>query len=297
MSEKPTLINRRSLIKTLGGAVALSPLFGLTGCGGNSSGGTESSSSTTTTGSNSSGTSTSTSTTTNNTNWLAGGTSSMQAAFPPVSDPLDLSLGNVICTLSGTNSYTIGPCYFPVEDYREDISEGEPGIPMALVIKLVDADCNPVVDADIEVWWCNWEGIYSADDADVVNSRSNFNSSFCSGNDSDALQAKWFRGVQKTDSVGNVYFKACFPGWYAGRTTHIHFRVVADNTERLVSQFCFEDDLCNNIYQNHSDYTGQPKDTSNAGDNVFGSDYQDYQFIVEQQSDGSMLAYKAIQIV
>lgn len=294
MKNTSLALQRRQLLKRMGVVTAALPVIGFIGCGG-SSGDSGDSTDNTNTASSDSGNSNSTETS-NNSQWLAGGTAAMQADFPPAIDPLDLSLGNVICTLSGTNRYTVGPCYFPVEDFRSDISEGQQGIPMTLVMKLVDEDCIPVAGANIEVWWCNWDGIYSADDEGVANPYS-FNSGFCSGSDSDALEAKWFRGVQTTDSDGNVYFLGCFPGWYPSRTTHIHFRVVENNVERLVSQFCFEDALSNDIYQNHSDYTGQVKDTNNDRDTVFGSDYEDYQFIVEQQSDGSMLAYKAIQII
>lgn len=120
---------------------------------------------------------------------------------------------------------------------------------------------------------------------------------FCSGNDAEARSARWFRGIKTTDSDGNVYFKACFPGWYQGRTTHIHFRVVLNGEEQVISQFAFDDEMANDIYQNHSDYTGQAKDTSNSSDNVFrSSNVSEYLYEVEQQWDGSMLAYKAIQI-
>ncbi len=202
-----------------------------------------------------------------------------------------------MCTVTGTDRFTIGPCYFDTDDFREDISEGQPGVPMTLALKLVDADCNPIMGAIIEVWWVNWEGVYSGDNSGSTGNVSNFNSGFCTENDSDALSAKWFRGVQTTDSIGNVYFRACFPGWYRGRTTHIHFRVVVEGVERLVSQFGFDDDLANDIYLNHSDYTGQRKDTNNDSDSVFRDGILEHSFLVEEQWDGSMLAYKGIQIV
>ncbi|GAB1260829.1 dioxygenase family protein [Aurantivibrio plasticivorans] len=284
-------LKRRALIKKLGLAAAASSTLALTGCGSGGSSGSSASS-----GNSASSTGGSSNNSTNTTQWLSGGTDAMEVTFPPTSDPLDLSLGNVICTNTGTRSYTLGPCYFPADDYRSDISEGEPGVPMTLAMKLIDADCNPIVGADIEVWWCNWEGIYSGNDTGTNNPYS-FSTGFCTSNDADALQAKWFRGVQTTDSEGNVYFLGCFPGWYPSRTTHIHFRVVINNVERLVSQFCFDDDLCDDIYLSHSDYTGTTKDTRNSTDNVFSSDFGEYQFIVERQSDGSMLAYKAIQLI
>lgn len=310
-------VDRRLLLRTAGTVALAYPMIGLVGCGSSSSGGgadTASSSGSSTggtatgeTGTSTSGTSaggstsdtatTSGSGTTSASAWLAGGTTAMTAPFPPASDPLDLALGNVMCTIAGTNSYTVGPCYFDVADFRDDISEGQLGVPMTLVFKLVDANCNPIEGAQIEVWWCDREGIYSGDNSASVTRVSSFNAGFCTGNDAEALAAKWFRGVQTTDSAGNVYFLGCFPGWYRGRTTHIHLRVVVDGAQRLISQFCFDDELSNDIYESHSDYTGVSKDTNNDNDSVFGSEWEDYTMIVEQQFDRSMLAYKAIQIV
>lgn len=258
-------------------------------CGGGGGSKSTTTSSTTTSDNSSSGTTT----TTNESDWLSGGTSAMQATFPPASDPFASGLGN-LCTL--TSAYTIGPCYFDVSDTRDDISEGELGVPMTLALKLVDASCQPIQGGIIEVWWVNADGVYSGDNSDSTTNISNFNASYCTGNAADALAARWFRGIKTTDSSGNVYFKACFPGWYRGRTTHIHVRVVYNNTQYIISQFCFDDDLCNEIYVNHSDYTGTAKDTSNDSDGIFSSNYESYMFAIERQWDGSMLAYKAIQI-
>lgn len=293
-------LNRRQLLYSAGIAASCLPILGILGCGG---GGSSSGSSTMSNASTAAATGSAANTTTESNSsataasqWLTGGTAAMEAEFPPASDPIDISLGNVICTVVGTNSYTIGPCYFDVDDMRLDISEGQQGIPMTLAFKLLDENCDPIANATIEVWWCNWEGIYSADNSDSSGRVSNFNVSFCSDNDSEALVSKWFRGIQSTDGDGNVYFLGCFPGWYPGRTTHIHVRVVT-SSKTLVTQFCFEDDLANDIYLNNSDYTGSAKDTTNNRDSVFGSEVDDYAFVVQQQFDGSMLAYKAIQLI
>lgn len=308
MNRKDLPVSRRHLLKQFGMIATASSTLVLLNCGGGGgSSGTSASASddttadastdtsTDTSSDTSSDTSTDTSTdTSNSTDWLSGGTASMEADFPPASNPFDSGLGN-LCTL--TEEFTVGPCFFDVDDERDDISEGQAGVPMTLAMKVVDASCNPVADAVLEVWWCNAEGIYSGDDSDSTHSVSQFNTSFCTDNDAEALASRWFRGIKTTDSEGMVYFKGCFPGWYPSRTTHIHFRIVLNNAQQLISQFGFDDDLANAIYVNHSDYTGQAKDTSNARDTVFPSnEYEDYLFEVERQWDGSMLVYKAVQI-
>ncbi len=286
-------IERRRLLRRLGTTICLLPLLPMAGCGGGSgsSSASVSDNSSGSVDSSTDATDTTDESVSNNSDWLSGGTAAMQADFPPA-DPFASGLGNP-CRL--TSEYTLGPCYFHADHYAQDISDGQPGVPMALVMKLVDASCAPIADADIEVWFVNWEGIYSGDTTGSSNTGS-FNSGYCTGNDTGALASRWFRGVQTTDANGLVYFKCCFPGWYPSRTTHIHFRVVRDGKASLVSQFCFDDELGNDIYLNHPDYTGSTKDTSNARDGVFGSDVADYQFEAERQWDGSMLAYKAIQL-
>ncbi len=303
MKKNTALINRRKILQYLGTTLITSPLLSLSGCKGNSSetdqtmppdmgtppdgtppdgmipGGSVTESSPPAT---------------NNTSWLSGGTSAMEAEFPPSTDPFSSGLGNM-CTI--TDEFTIGPCYFDVTDDRDDISEGQDGVPMTLVMKLVDAACEPIEGAVIEVWWCNSEGIYSADNSQATGTVSNFNTSFCSGDDAESLNSRWFRGIKTTDSSGNVYFKACFPGWYTSRATHIHFRIVLNGNQQLISQFGFDDDLSSDIHANHSEYTGMANPTTNATDTVFpSSGYESYLFEVEKQWDSSMMAYKAIQL-
>lgn len=278
------MIKRRDLFRILGTALAATPIAGLISCGGSGY--------TTDDSSNDSDSDTTDSTGgTGTSDWATGGTASLQETFPPA-DPFASGLGN-LCTT--TRSYTLGPCYFSPDEYRQDISEGELGVPMVLVLKLVDANCEPIAGADIDIWHCDREGIYSGNSTGSSDAGS-FNLAFCTGNDDRAVASRWFRGVQTTNEDGLVFFKTCFPGWYTGRTTHVHFKVVQDGVQSLVSQFCFDDDLSNDVYLNHLEYTGQSKDTSNSRDNVFGSDYDDYTVVVERAADDSMLAYKAIQL-
>lgn len=223
--------------------------------------------------------------------WAQGGTAAATESFPPA-NPFD-SASEAMCTV--TRAYTQGPCYFSPDEYRQDISDGELGVPMIIALKVVDAACNPIAGAGVDIWHCNRKGVYTADSSNSSNANQ-FATGFCSGNDSEALASRAFRGVQVTNEEGIAYFKSCFPGWYPGRTVHIHFKIVNNGVPSLVSQFCFEDDLSNHIYRNHPNYTGQAMDTSNAADGVFGSDVADYQFAVKKTADNAMLAYKVIQV-
>ena len=40
---------------------------------------------------------------------------------------------------------------------------------------------------------------------------------------------RYLRGVQVTDELGRAEFATLYPGWYDGRTIHIHFKVHVDS--------------------------------------------------------------------
>lgn len=288
-------IPRRTALKGLGVFTA----FGLvTACGGGSMESTTSSVPTTDTNTGGS-TNTGGGTTTGSadspielvTDWATNGTSSMTENFP---DDSLFEFGTA-CAVSLTGNQTEGPCYF-MADNRDDISEEQTGLPMMLCLQLVNQNCEPLSGYEIEVWHCNVTGLYSGDTSGSGDS-SRFNSGFCTGSDSAALASKWFRGTLVTDSAGRVNFKSCFPGWYPSRAIHIHFRVRNNNNDQVISQFGFDDTFNEYICTTHSNYTGNgAPDTSNTTDTVFGSDYQDYLFNIQQNNDGSLLAFKRIVI-
>ena len=63
---------------------------------------------------------------------------------------------------------TQGPYYFDVDSIRRDITEGRPGLPLELMIRVQKAEgCvigsseNPVENAAVEIWHCDAGGVYS----------------------------------------------------------------------------------------------------------------------------------------
>lgn len=285
------LQRRRMLVKSAAGITILAPTFFFMGC--NSSSTSLSADSTTTessSGSNTGGSSSSGGSVETTTDWASGGTVSITESFPDDS----LFDAGSSCSVELTESLTEGPCYFD-SDYRDDISEQQTGLPMMLCLQLVDSDGSPLSGYEIEVWHCDVEGIYSGDSSDSVDGNG-FNSSFCTGNDSAALAAKWFRGIAVTDASGRVNFYSCFPGWYSSRAIHIHFRVRSNNSDQLISQFGFDDDFVDAICSTHPDYLGRGEpDTHNSRDTVFDGD-DDELFNFAQNTDGSLLAWKRIII-
>ena len=49
----------------------------------------------------------------------------------------------------------------------------------------------------------------------------------------------FLRGIQRTDAKGLATFVTVFPGWYQGRTTHIHVKVHLGGTVIHTGQLYF----------------------------------------------------------
>jgi len=209
-------------------------------------------------------------------------------AFGQVLAPAPLDITKNVCTL--TCSATLGPCYYAANLIRRDITEGEVGLPTLLSFLIVDADtCAPIENASIEIWHTNAKGVYSA----PINQ-------MCNPGDALARTKTFARGIQMTDSSGWAHFNTIFPGWYSGRTTHIHATIRRSGTDIVTTQFFFEDAVDDFIYRNHPNYSSRPnRDTTNTSDNVIGgsaSRVSPLLFTSKLVNDRSLVALKVIAI-
>jgi protocatechuate 3,4-dioxygenase beta subunit len=141
------------------------------------------------------------------------------------------------CTL--TSEKEEGPYYIDDETFRRDITEGRPGVPLILVIRVVDAkSCAPLRDAALDIWHCNAAGVYSgftADNPDGGRGRGprgmppgpppGFGRGPGGPRSRQIDATRFLRGVQISDDRGLVEFSTLYPGWYAGRAIHIHTKV------------------------------------------------------------------------
>lgn len=217
--------------------------------------------------------------------WATGGTAVMLATaqYP---NPFQAG-SDAVCNL--TCQATAGPCYLAqgAPPVRQDISEKQDGLPMRLMLRLVDSSCVAIVGAQVELWHCSPNGLYSGQTP---------NPKFCSNNDATALAAQWFRGTATSDASGVVTFDSCFPGWYTSRTIHIHFTVTTSTNDSVTTQFFFPDAICDGIVANQPLYKDRgARDTNNQNDTVVSASAAPaYCFDVAQMSDGAMLASKTI---
>jgi protocatechuate 3,4-dioxygenase beta subunit len=120
---------------------------------------------------------------------------------------------NATCSASDTDEQEVGPFYVADGLVRSAITSGEDGIPLTFTVTLTDSDtCEPLVGAAVDVWQANATGVYSDEASEST------------------VGDTYLRGIQISDSAGKVTFTSIYPGWYAGRTNHIHTRVYTGGT-------------------------------------------------------------------
>jgi protocatechuate 3,4-dioxygenase beta subunit len=153
---------------------------------------------------------------------------------------------------------TEGPFFADVGLERRDITEGLAGHPLRLGIRVVDEDCNPVAGALVDVWHCDVDGDYSA-------------FSDGAGSSDDAGEGTTFlRGSQVADADGIVEFATNYPGWYQGRTVHIHTKVRINDAEVLTTQLYFPDDVTDEVLTEDPYAAHGERDTRNEDDSIAG---------------------------
>jgi protocatechuate 3,4-dioxygenase beta subunit len=163
---------------------------------------------------------------------------------------------------------TEGP-YFVEEkllrsDIRSDPSDGSVTDGALLKItfataKVTGNSCAPYADLLIDVWHCDALGVYS----DV--SDPGFQTT----------GKKFLRGYQVTDANGLATFTTVYPGWYQGRTVHIHFKIRADATAssglEFTSQLFFDDTLTDKVHAGQPYAQKGQRTLRNDGDGIYGT--------------------------
>ena len=153
---------------------------------------------------------------------------------------------------------TEGPFYLPGDMVRRDITDGLPGRPLRLGIRVVDAACDPIPGALVDVWHCDVDGDYSGF-ADG------------SGSDDDAADGTSFlRGSQVANGEGIVEFATIYPGWYTGRAVHVHVKAHIDGTTVLTSQLYFPEDVTDEVHATEPYAAHGTRDTRNEDDAIAG---------------------------
>jgi protocatechuate 3,4-dioxygenase beta subunit len=139
-----------------------------------------------------------------------------------------------------------GPYYLDPRLVRARIAEDRMGVPLRVDLRVIDgATCKPSERARIDIWHADAQGIYSGYEGQGDKQ------------DLSTVGQKFLRGTQFADSEGAVSFETIYPGWYVGRATHIHFKVLLDDRDVLTGQMYFPDAVNEFIYANTPAYAGR----------------------------------------
>ncbi|OCL13289.1 aromatic compound dioxygenase [Glonium stellatum] len=177
------------------------------------------------------------------------------------SDPSTLFSANTSCIL--TPEVTIGPYYVLGELVRQNVTEGQPGVPVHLEMQFIDTNtCEPVPSLLIDIWAANSTGVYSG--IDTSEGQGGLNSTY-------------MRGLQSTGTDGVAEFDTIFPSHYEGRAIHQHV-VVHTNTTLLsngsyaggtvahIGQLFFDESLRSAVEATYPYNTNTQSVTSNDDD-------------------------------
>jgi protocatechuate 3,4-dioxygenase beta subunit len=164
--------------------------------------------------------------------------------------PAAVAAGLVTCVLAPEQ--TQGPYYLDGDKVRRDITEGRPGTPLSLRLTVVDAStCKPIRGAAVDVWHCDASGVYSGFAQEGTSGKT------------------YLRGIQRTNAKGLATFATIYPGWYRGRTVHVHVRVHVGGNIVHTGQLYFPETVSNAVYARAPYAARSGRDTHNADDMVF----------------------------
>jgi protocatechuate 3,4-dioxygenase beta subunit len=188
--------------------------------------------------------------------------------------PADLS-----CVV--TPAQTEGP-YFVEERLERSNLTGDTsnpavlnGLPLRLelgVYRVEGASCTPLSGAQVDLWHADAAGTYS----DVLG----------------AVGETFLRGYQVADEDGAVSFTTIYPGWYPGRTAHLHFKIrffsaAGDTTFEFTSQLYFDDAVTDVVFAAPPYDSRGDRDTTNRADAIYADGGDELLLTVAPASDGA----------
>jgi protocatechuate 3,4-dioxygenase beta subunit len=147
-----------------------------------------------------------------------------------------------------------GPYYLAGVPDRRDVVEDSAGLPLILGLRLIGDRGDVVSGAIVEIWQCDALGRYSGfpppdQSTEYVSDRM------------------FLRGKQTADAGGVVEFRTVYPGWYPGRTIHIHLRAHVIE-QAFTSQLYFPEAINDEVLAREPYLTRPGRDTTNAVDSI-----------------------------
>jgi protocatechuate 3,4-dioxygenase beta subunit len=195
---------------------------------------------------------------------------------------------------------TEGPYWLDLNLMRSDIREDQQGAPLTMKLAVVDiATGKPIEGANVDIWHCNAEGIYSgftgaSAAANPGGGQAGARPSVggnpppgapaggqaggpppgggggAGGGAQKADDKTFLRGIQPTDKTGVATFTTVYPGWYNGRTVHIHVKVNAGGKTIHTGQLFFDDTFTDTVFRDNAPYNARSaRQMRNANDGIF----------------------------
>ena len=168
---------------------------------------------------------------------------------------------------------TEGPYYLDLNLVRGDLREDRVGAPFVLNLVVVDANGAPVSGAAVDIWHCDASGIYSGFTATSTgaNGGGGAGGGQGGGSASSTDTSTFLRGTLLSDASGRLTFTTIYPGWYQGRTVHIHIKAHVRGKAIHTGQLFFDDTFTDGVYASVVPYSSRTaRGTRNANDQIFG---------------------------
>jgi len=221
---------------------------------------------------------------------------------------MGLTANAEVCRLAAEQEE--GPYYVAEDLVRANIAEGKAGVPLSLRILLLDSrTCKPVANAAVDIWHCDALGLYSGftqsgpmgpggqgfpggpppegppPGFDPQHPERNPGPPGMMGpppHNHPTDKLTFLRGTQVTGSDGAVSFQTIFPGFYMGRTNHIHFKVRVGGAKSYAAghtshtgQVFFDEQLATELMKHEPYSLHKIHRTTQSEDDVFGGQHGD----------------------
>jgi protocatechuate 3,4-dioxygenase beta subunit len=209
--------------------------------------------------------------------------------------PSTTAAADVLALLDQANTCTMakeetqGPYWFDVDQIRTDLREDRPGTPLLLAVRAHDLSAcsngaapTPIPNSVVEIWHCDAGGEYSGFETGAAGgsgaggpggrgSGETSDGSYSSG-DTEATttdDGTYLRGAQVADAHGVVQFTTVYPGWYRGRTVHIHLKLHVNRQTVVTTQLYFDEAVNDAVFATAPYDERGGRDTRNGDDSSY----------------------------
>lgn len=230
---------------------------------------------------------------------LATDTTGVSEVTVPATVPnsLPVSAGTLVATAVAAKvelapEMTEGPYYLDLNMVRSNIVEDRKGAALALSLVVLDAaTASPIEGAVVDIWHCDADGVYLGfqpasagsdggggggqppPDGGGIGGLLPPDTGGAGGGGGGGATATdtFLRGTQLSNSTGAVTFNSIYPGWYKGRTVHIHVKVHVNGAVIHTGQLFFDDAVTDTVYAANAPYSSRSqRGVRNDADGIYG---------------------------